>query len=97
MELQPADARAAPSACAPTTLSMAMPLPTTHPRSPGKGNMVSQSATPAASAWREHEHKKTPPVRPHRRTSQSLPEPCTSHHPYGSVFQVCRLQNLFSV
>eukprot|EP00962_Isochrysis_galbana_P002884 scaffold795_cov115-Isochrysis_galbana.AAC.8 len=35
MELLPADdARAAPSACAPTTLSMAMPLPTTYPRSP---------------------------------------------------------------
>eukprot|EP00962_Isochrysis_galbana_P047578 scaffold19489_cov110-Isochrysis_galbana.AAC.8 len=58
-ELQPADARAAPSACAPTTLSMAMPLPPSHPRSPVKGNMVSPRATHAASAWPEHQHKTT--------------------------------------
>eukprot|EP00962_Isochrysis_galbana_P020347 scaffold5929_cov120-Isochrysis_galbana.AAC.1 len=59
MEPQPADARAAPSACAPTTLSMAMPLPPSHPRSPVKGNMVSPRATHAASTWPEHQHETT--------------------------------------
>ena len=59
MEPEPADARAAPSACAPTTMCMAMPPPPRHPRSPVKGNMVSQRATPAASAWPEHQHNTT--------------------------------------
>eukprot|EP00962_Isochrysis_galbana_P043511 scaffold16587_cov141-Isochrysis_galbana.AAC.9 len=59
MELKPADARDAPSASAPTTMSMAMPLPPRHPRSPGRGNMVSQRATFAAPAWPEHQHNTT--------------------------------------
>src|SRR6056297_593497 len=77
MEPQPADARAAPSACAPTTLSMAMPLPPSHPRSPVKGNMVSPRATHAASTWPEHQHETTAcaPRGAHASHCQSL-----AHH-----------------
>jgi hypothetical protein len=77
MEPQPADARAAPSACAPTTLSMAMPLPPSHPRSPVKGNMVSPTATHAASTWPEHQHETTAcaPRGAHASHCQSL-----AHH-----------------
>eukprot|EP00962_Isochrysis_galbana_P004333 scaffold1199_cov159-Isochrysis_galbana.AAC.2 len=72
MELQPADARAAPSTCSPTAMSMAMPLPPTHPRSPVKGNMVSQRATHTCSLQPLHGLSTSttpPPVRPeaHKR------------------------------
>eukprot|EP00962_Isochrysis_galbana_P019409 scaffold5659_cov121-Isochrysis_galbana.AAC.11 len=85
MEPQPADARAAPSACAPTTLSMAMPLPPSHPRSPVKGNMVSPTATHAASTWPEHQHETTAcaPRGAHASHCQSLAHH-TTLHPYGS-------------
>eukprot|EP00962_Isochrysis_galbana_P052081 scaffold23449_cov131-Isochrysis_galbana.AAC.4 len=75
-------------------MSMAMPLPPTHPRSPVKGNMVSQRATPAAPAWPEHQHNTTaPPVRPEAHK----PQPATALHitPHTtltgrwSVFQGC--------
>eukprot|EP00962_Isochrysis_galbana_P056380 scaffold28323_cov112-Isochrysis_galbana.AAC.1 len=64
MELKPPDARDAPSASAPTTMSMAMPLPPRHPRSPGKGNMVSQRATLAAPLSESALSEGTPPVGP---------------------------------
>eukprot|EP00962_Isochrysis_galbana_P053415 scaffold24851_cov146-Isochrysis_galbana.AAC.1 len=52
-------------------------MPTTYPRSLGKGNMVSQRATPAASAWPEHQHKTTAcaPRGAQARACQSL-----AHH-----------------
>eukprot|EP00962_Isochrysis_galbana_P005713 scaffold1542_cov140-Isochrysis_galbana.AAC.1 len=55
-----------------------------RPREAAQGNMVSQSATSNASVKPESEPVCADSFAA-QSTCQSLPEPCTSHHHYGSV------------
>eukprot|EP00962_Isochrysis_galbana_P041818 scaffold15430_cov101-Isochrysis_galbana.AAC.2 len=94
MEHLPADARAAPSASVPNDIVMDIHSSPKRPRDPAQGNKVSQRATPNSSAMPESQPETETTVFLSRArapaTACCLPEPSTSHHPYGSVFQVCR-------
>eukprot|EP00962_Isochrysis_galbana_P037159 scaffold12959_cov116-Isochrysis_galbana.AAC.7 len=86
MEQTPADARAAPSASAPNDIDMGIPSSPKRPRDPAQGNMVRQRAKQNAPAMLENQPETTERLsRDPTRACQSMPEPCTSHHPYGSV------------
>eukprot|EP00962_Isochrysis_galbana_P000409 scaffold113_cov96-Isochrysis_galbana.AAC.7 len=82
MEQLPADARAAPSASEPNDTVMDIHASPKRQRESSLGNMVSQRATSTASVLPESQSVTTVLL---QSACQSLPEPCTSHHPYGSV------------
>eukprot|EP00962_Isochrysis_galbana_P038135 scaffold13491_cov113-Isochrysis_galbana.AAC.2 len=85
-QLLPADARAAPSASAPNDTVMDIASSPKRPRDPAQDNRVSQRATPFDPAMLEIQVCTTKCLlsAQRQRACQSLPEPCTSHHPYGS-------------
>eukprot|EP00962_Isochrysis_galbana_P037288 scaffold12993_cov96-Isochrysis_galbana.AAC.4 len=56
-----------------------------RPRDPAQDNKVSQRATHFDPAMLENQVRTTEWLLRAQRACQSLPEPCTSHHPYGSV------------
>eukprot|EP00962_Isochrysis_galbana_P050229 scaffold21669_cov140-Isochrysis_galbana.AAC.2 len=89
MEQSPADARAAPSASAPTDMATETPPSPKRPRDPSSDNKVSQSATTFDPVWPERQSETTRnlPTAP-ASACQSLAH---AHHPYGAVAQVCRL------
>ena len=83
MEQTPADARAAPSASVPNDVDMGIASSPKRPRDPAQDNKVSPRATQFDPAMLESQFTKYLPRE--QRACQSLPETCTSHHPYGSV------------
>eukprot|EP00962_Isochrysis_galbana_P020877 scaffold6128_cov147-Isochrysis_galbana.AAC.5 len=85
MEYPPADARAAPSASGPNDVVMDIASSPKCPRDPAQDNKVSQRATQFDPALLEIQVSTTECQLRAQRACQSLPEPCTSHHPYGSV------------
>eukprot|EP00962_Isochrysis_galbana_P044697 scaffold17406_cov116-Isochrysis_galbana.AAC.2 len=85
MEQLPADARAAPSASAPNDIVMDIASSPKRPRDPAQDNKVSQRATLFDPAMLEIQVRTTEYRMSAQRACQSLPEPCTSQHPYGSV------------
>eukprot|EP00962_Isochrysis_galbana_P034492 scaffold11692_cov97-Isochrysis_galbana.AAC.4 len=89
-EQSPADARAAPSAPGPTDMVTETPPSPKRPRDPFSGNKVSQRATTFDPVWPESQIMTTGNLST-ALANACQSEPCTSHHPYGSVAQVCRL------
>eukprot|EP00962_Isochrysis_galbana_P016204 scaffold4634_cov112-Isochrysis_galbana.AAC.1 len=86
MEQTPADARAAPSASAPNDIDMGIASSPKRPRDPAQDNKVSPRATPFAPAMLESQIVTAENLSREPASCQSsLPEPCTSHNPYGSV------------
>eukprot|EP00962_Isochrysis_galbana_P012458 scaffold3536_cov146-Isochrysis_galbana.AAC.1 len=83
MEQTPADARAAPSASGPTDMATETPPSPKRPRDPSSDTKVSQRDTTFEPVWPENQIRTTDTI-PVCSTCQCMPEPCTSHHPYGS-------------
>jgi hypothetical protein len=86
MERAPADARAAPSAAEPADMDMTVPQLPRRDREPASLIRVSQRATEKDS--REHENEKVAHsnISPAWAGGRHKLKPCTSRHPYGSVF-----------
>eukprot|EP00962_Isochrysis_galbana_P002678 scaffold725_cov117-Isochrysis_galbana.AAC.4 len=58
-----------------------------RPRDPSSDNKVSQRATSFDPVWPERQIVTTGNQPIAHSTCQCIPEPCTFHHPYGSVAQ----------